>query len=63
MLLSPYSWLEEYTAPEEWVGGSQKTGGDSSDVVATILSQVFIQPLFFNLNHPVATISANTYGF
>ena len=28
MIISPYSWLEEYTAQEQWLGGVVR-GGDS----------------------------------
>jgi len=35
VLLSPYSWLEEYTPRDEWLGGVD--GSDSSAVVAGVL--------------------------
>lgn len=37
VLISPYSWLPEYTQESHWLGG-QRAGEDSSSVVATHLS-------------------------
>lgn len=43
-LISPYSWLEEYTAKEKWIGGVVGPDGnpiDSFDVVSAHLSNDF----------------------
>jgi SAM-dependent methyltransferase len=43
-LISPYSWLEEYTAKEKWIGGVVGADGtpvNSFDVVASLLSADF----------------------
>jgi len=44
VLVSPYSWLEEYTPRERWLGGYRDEAGDalsSADAVAAILGDVF----------------------
>jgi len=44
VLVSPYSWLEEYTAREEWLGGYVKADGsaaDSFEAVSELLSGHF----------------------
>lgn len=43
-LVSPYSWLEEYTAKEKWIGGVRDADGkpvDSFSVIEKILSKDF----------------------
>ncbi|KAJ0400699.1 hypothetical protein ATCC90586_008602 [Pythium insidiosum] len=43
-LISPYSWLEEYTAKEKWIGGVVDVNGQpvqSFDVVAKLLEPHF----------------------
>lgn len=41
VLVSPYSWLPEYTSQDKWVGA--KDGKESKGEVASILSQSFEQ--------------------
>lgn len=31
ILVSPYSWLEEYTAKSEWIGAQVTEGGETKD--------------------------------
>ncbi|KAL3656586.1 hypothetical protein V7S43_018584 [Phytophthora oleae] len=43
-LVSPYSWLEEYTAKDKWIGGVRDADGkpvDSFSVIETLLSKDF----------------------
>uniref|UniRef100_A0AAV1T851 Methyltransferase type 11 domain-containing protein n=1 Tax=Peronospora matthiolae TaxID=2874970 RepID=A0AAV1T851_9STRA len=43
-LVSPYSWLEEYTAKDKWIGGVRDTEGnivDSFSVIEQLLSKDF----------------------
>ncbi|OQR81628.1 hypothetical protein THRCLA_11548 [Thraustotheca clavata] len=39
-LISPYSWLEEYTPKDQWIGATPETG-DSFSVIEKILSPSF----------------------
>jgi putative 4-mercaptohistidine N1-methyltranferase len=44
ILVSPYSWLEEYTAKEEWLGGyynEDGTAADSIEAVTDLMSEHF----------------------
>jgi len=44
VLVSPYSWLEEYTPKEKWLGGYRDQAGiavSSQDAVSSILSDAF----------------------
>jgi putative 4-mercaptohistidine N1-methyltranferase len=44
IMVSPYSWLEEYTEKEEWMGGYYKADGtaaDSIEEVTAIMSENF----------------------
>ncbi len=41
MLVSPYSWLEEYTPQSEWVGGTMavdNTAAESSEVLSEYMT-------------------------
>ena len=43
-LVSPYSWLEEYTAKDNWIGGVRDSEGkpvDSFSMIKTLLSKDF----------------------
>ncbi|RLN92167.1 hypothetical protein BBJ28_00016500 [Nothophytophthora sp. Chile5] len=43
-LVSPYSWLEEYTAKDKWIGGVRDAQGqpvDSFSVIAKLLARDF----------------------
>lgn len=47
VITSPYTWLEEYTAPSEWLGGFKRDGENLStlDALIEILSDSFrLQP-------------------
>ena len=39
MLISPYSWLEEYTKKDSWVGGSAAGGGASEEVLLRYMAE------------------------
>ena len=39
MLVSPYSWLEEYTAVDQWVGGTEENPDSAAEVEKLITSQ------------------------
>lgn len=42
MLVSPYSWLTEYTARDEWLGGTVgEQASSSSHAVEAVLSEHF----------------------
>ena len=43
MLVSPYSWLAEYTEPSRWLGGKSAGGPSSSDAVAALLQPDFVR--------------------
>ena len=40
-LISPYSWLEEYTDESKWLGGQVTRGDKTKETVATILAPDF----------------------
>jgi hypothetical protein len=43
VLVSPYSWLEEYTPKSSWIGGVVSNGSDvySAAALASVLSRDF----------------------
>lgn len=44
VLISPYSWLPEYTPESQWLGGRHE-GEDSSSVVSAHLRGLGLQPV------------------
>ena len=48
VLISPYSWLEEYTAQPEWIGGKEGDA-DSAEQIKSIMSRSLSCP--FELVH------------
>lgn len=38
LLVSPYSWLEEYTTPDQWIGATDGEGNDSFTVLSKLLT-------------------------
>lgn len=37
MLISPYSWLEEYTAVNEWIGGTTQRPESAAEVTSLLV--------------------------